>query len=139
MGAPCLFPTLTGHDADAMIRWLTAVIGFREHAVHRAADGTVRHAELALGPSILMLGQWRESDYARLVGDAAGRRTDSLHLAVQDIDSLHAAARASGATIELPLRDTDHGSREFACRDPERNLWSVGTYWPKVGEPPALG
>ncbi|GCC47386.1 hypothetical protein chiPu_0031451, partial [Chiloscyllium punctatum] len=38
--------------------------------------------------------------------------------------------------IEMELRDTDYGSRDFACRDPEGNLWSFGTYWPKAHEKP---
>jgi uncharacterized glyoxalase superfamily protein PhnB len=28
------------------------------------------------------------------------------------------------------LTDQDYGSREFAARDPEGNLWSFGTYRP---------
>jgi uncharacterized glyoxalase superfamily protein PhnB len=34
----------------------------------------------------------------------------------------------SGATLVRELNDTDYGSHEFACRDPEGNLWSFGTY-----------
>jgi len=26
--------------------------------------------------------------------------------------------------------DQDYGSRDFAVRDPERNVWSFGTYHP---------
>ncbi|MBR1205399.1 MULTISPECIES: hypothetical protein [unclassified Bradyrhizobium] len=37
---------------------------------------------------------------------------------------------------EMELRDTDYGSRDFACRDPEGNLWSFGTYWPKAHKKP---
>ena len=137
--APCLFPTLLCRDADAMIRWLRDVVGFRERVAYRDAAGVVQHAELALGASLLMLGQWRDSDYARLVGEATARRTDALYVAVTALDSLHAAVVAAGAPIETPLRDTPYGSREFACRDPEGNLWSFGTYWPKAGEPPLPG
>jgi uncharacterized glyoxalase superfamily protein PhnB len=36
----------------------------------------------------------------------------------------------------MELHNTDYGSRDFACRDPEGNLWSFGTYWPKVTEKP---
>jgi len=38
----------------------------------------------------------------------------------------------AGATIARPPADTDYGSRDFAARDPEGNLWSFGTY---RGEP----
>lgn len=129
--APRIFPTLRCRDTDAMIRWLVQTIGFREHAVHRH-DSVVVHAELAFGRSILMLGQERDDAYGALVGPQGGRRTDALYVAVDDADALHAAAVAAGAPIETALRDTDYGSREFACRDPEGNLWSFGTYWPRV-------
>jgi uncharacterized glyoxalase superfamily protein PhnB len=122
-------------DAEAMIRWLKEVVGFTERAVHRNG-GTIHHAELAFGPSILMLGQSREDEYGKLVGDIGGRRTDALYVAVDDPDALHAKVKASGAIIEMDLRDTDYGSRDFACRDPEGNLWSFGTYRPKADERP---
>ncbi|HUG63461.1 MAG TPA: VOC family protein [Methylomirabilota bacterium] len=128
---PRLFPTLRCRDADATIRWLVDTLGFRERVVHRGDDG-VQHAELTFGSSILMLGQARDDDYGRLVGDPRGRRTDALYMAVDDPDDLYARAKAAGATIEMELRDTDYGSRDFACRDPEGNLWSFGTYWPKA-------
>jgi uncharacterized glyoxalase superfamily protein PhnB len=40
------------------------------------------------------------------------------------------------AEILRELGDTDYGSRDFICRDPEGRVWCFGTYWPKVGEPP---
>lgn len=128
--APCLFPTLRCADAGAMIAWLREAFGFRERAVYREGD-IVSHAELVLGASILMLGQERDDAYGAQVGPCDGRRTDALYLAVADIDEAYAKAQFAGAAITTPLRDTSYGSREFALRDPEGNLWSVGTYWPR--------
>ena len=136
--APRIYPTLRYRDAEAMIRWLKDVFGFTERVVYRA-DGVVRHAELAYGSSILMLGQCRDDEYGRLVGDIGGRRTDALYVAVNNPDALYAKAKAAGAKIEMELHDTDYGSRDFACRDPEGNLWNFGTYWPKVNEKPLEG
>ncbi|MEH2530601.1 putative glyoxalase superfamily protein PhnB [Bradyrhizobium sp. AZCC 1588] len=118
-----------------MIRWLKEVVGFTERVVYRNG-GTVQHAELAYGPSLLMLGQSRDDEYGKLVGDIGGRRTDALYVAVDDPDALYAKAKAAGGKIEMELRDTDYGSRDFACRDPEGNLWSFGTYRPTAGEKP---
>ncbi len=39
----------------------------------------------------------------------------------------------------MELHNTDYGSRDFACRDPEGNLWSFGTFWPKTCEKPLKG
>jgi uncharacterized glyoxalase superfamily protein PhnB len=118
-----------------MIAWLKQVIGFTEHAVYRH-NGVVAHAELAFGSSILMLGQNRDNEYGRLVGSLDGRRTDAIYVAVDDPDALCGRARESGAKIEMEPYNSDHGSRDFACRDPEGNLWAFGTFWPKVGEKP---
>ena len=133
--APRLYPTMRCRDAEAMIRWLKTVVGFTERVVYRNG-GTVHHAELAYGPSILMLGQSRDDEYGKLVGEIGGRRTDAIYVAVDDPDSLHARVKAAGDRIEMELRDTDYGSRDFACRDPEGNLWSFGTYRPKADEKP---
>jgi hypothetical protein len=43
-------------------------------------------------------------------------------------DAHHARAVAHGAEIVLELEDQSYGSRDYAARDPEGNLWSFGTY-----------
>lgn len=133
MTAPCIFPSIRYHDAESAIAWLTDTIGFVEQAMYRNDDGSIAHAQYSLGSSILMLGEARDDDYGRLVGRLDGRRTDALYVAVEDLDALYERVQAAGSAIEIPLQDTSYGSREFLCRDPENNLWSFGTYWPKVG------
>jgi uncharacterized glyoxalase superfamily protein PhnB len=83
-----------------------------------------------------MLGQNRDDAYSKMVGDLGGRRTDAIYVAVSEPDALCAKVRASGAKIEMEPHDTHYCSRDFACRDPEGNLWSFGTYWPKTHEKP---
>ncbi|WP_161631658.1 VOC family protein [Pseudonocardia asaccharolytica] len=52
-----------------------------------------------------------------------------MHVVVADPDALFARVTA-GATVIRGLEDTDYGSRTFAVRDPEGNVWSFGTpYW----------
>lgn len=133
--APRVFPTLRCQNPEQVIRWLCDVLGFTERVVYRDGD-QVMHAELAFGSSIVMLGAHRDDAYGRMVGAPEGRRTDSLYVAVDDADRLFARVNASGVVIESEPYDTDYGSRDFACRDPDGNLWSFGTYWPKAGEPP---
>jgi uncharacterized glyoxalase superfamily protein PhnB len=38
--------------------------------------------------------------------------------------------RDEGADVAPELTDTDYGSRDFTVRDPEGNLWALGTYRP---------
>jgi uncharacterized glyoxalase superfamily protein PhnB len=60
-----------------------------------------------------------------------------LYLVVDDPDALHRRAVAAGAEIVMPLTDQAYGSREFAARDPEGNVWCCGTYRPAPVTPVA--
>ncbi len=78
--APRIYPTMRCRDAEAMITWLKDVVGFTERVVYRNG-GTVHHAELAYGPSLLMLGQTATTNTASLSvisAAAAPMRSTSL-------------------------------------------------------------
>jgi uncharacterized glyoxalase superfamily protein PhnB len=133
--APCVYPTFRYRDAKEMIDWLQRAFGFTLR-VKYGEGNEVHHAELALGSSIIMLGQVRDDAYGAMVGAPGDNAGKSVYVAVADADALCERARAAGATIlEGPI-DRDYGSRDFICRDLEGNIWSFGTYWPKVGETP---
>jgi uncharacterized glyoxalase superfamily protein PhnB len=125
---PQVWPTLRANDARALIRFLVEAFGFTETVVHGEGD-RVDHAELSwpLGGGI-MLGSNRGPDdrWALRPG------TFGAYVVADDIDALHERAVRAGAEITQPPTTTDYGSRDFAARDPEGNLWSFGTY---RGEP----
>lgn len=129
--APCIYPTFRYRDPARMIDWLCKAFGFVVRARYGEGDD-VRHAELALGQSIIMLGGARDDSYGNLVGAPGEQGGKSVYVAVTDVDALCTRARAAGAVIEEELTDQDYGSREFICRDPEGNTWVFGTYWPTV-------
>jgi uncharacterized glyoxalase superfamily protein PhnB len=134
MEAPRIFATFRYRDAGAMIAWLEKAFGFSVHA--KFMDGEkIAHAQLILGSSMIMLGSVREDDYGRMVGTPGGNGGKSIYIAVDDADPCYARAKAAGAKILQELTDRDYGSREFICSDPEGNVWSFGTYWPKADEP----
>jgi uncharacterized glyoxalase superfamily protein PhnB len=131
--APRIYPTFRYRNAAKMIDWLCDAFGFTVQA--RYGDGgDVHHAQLALGSSMIMLGNVRDDAYGKMVGGPApgGKST---YVAVEDTDALYERAKAEGATILEEPADRDYGNREFICADPEGNVWSFGTYWPKVGDP----
>jgi uncharacterized glyoxalase superfamily protein PhnB len=127
--APQVWPTLRARDARALIAFLVDAFGFEETAVH-GEGSRVDHAELRwpLGGGI-MLGSVRD-DAADPWALQPG--TSGVYVVTDDPDALHARAVAAGAQITREPFDTDYGSRDFAARDPEGNLWSFGTYG---GEP----
>ncbi len=120
---PNIFPCLIYDDSHAAIAWLEEAFGFEKHAVHSGPDGTVAHAELKLGAGMVMLGSGKE-------GSGLVQSPQMIYVAVEDSDALFRRARAAGAEVVRELTDTDYGSRDFAVRDPEGNLWNFGTYLP---------
>jgi uncharacterized glyoxalase superfamily protein PhnB len=123
---PMLWQTLRCTNAAALIDHLTA-LGFVETVRHQDGE-LVAHAEL----------RWPEGGGVMLGDDRPGgvwKRepgTAGTYVVTDRIDEVHERARAAGAEVVQELQDTDYGSREFAVRDPEGNLWSFGTY---TGEP----
>lgn len=131
--APRIYPTFRYRDAPAMIDWLCKAFGFEVNAKYMDGD-KVGHAQLSLGSSMIMLGSVRDDDYGRIVGGPARDGGKSTYIAVSDADDAFARAKKAGARVIEEPTDRDYGSREFMCADPEGNVWSFGTYWPKTGE-----
>ena len=131
---PRIFPTFRYSDASYMIDWLVKAFGFSIHARYSNDDGSVAHAQLALGSSMIMLGSVREDAYGAMVGKPGENAGKSVYVAVDDTDATFARAKAAGATILEEPVDRDYGSRDFICSDPEGHVWSFGTYWPKTDQ-----
>ena len=128
-----IMPALRYNDAQAAMNWLCQVFGLERHAVYQGPDGTIAHAELALGGGMIMLGSAKDDTYGRgfrAPDELGGVETRSAYIVVADVDAVYARAQAAGAVVVRPLKDTGYGSREFTVKDPEGHSWSVGTYDP---------
>jgi uncharacterized glyoxalase superfamily protein PhnB len=124
-----VYPSFQYADADAAMKWLEDVLGCRRREDHRDDDGNVVHAEVEFQGAVLMLssaGVGRDP----FRGLPAGGRL--VYIAIDDVDALYDRVREAGGDIALEITDTDYGSRDFAVRDPEGNLWAFGTYRPKT-------
>jgi uncharacterized glyoxalase superfamily protein PhnB len=122
---------LTYGDATAAIDWLEQTLGFERSSVHDGPDGRVAHAELTFGGGMVMLGPAGDNDFGLKTPRELGAVTQGVYLVVDEIDAHFERAVAGGAEIVRELHDTDYGSRDYMVRDPEGNLWSVGTYRPE--------
>jgi uncharacterized glyoxalase superfamily protein PhnB len=121
-----VYPTLRYTDAPAAIDFLVRAFGLTHGTRIDNPDGSVAHAELTWGQGVVMLGSRRDEQGIFDPGRAV------LYLSVDDPDAHHAHAVAAGAEIVMPLTNQDYGSREYAARDPEGNIWSFGTYRPEL-------
>ena len=128
-----IIPALRYKDAPAAIEWLCNVLGCTKHAVYANEDGTIAHAELALGGGMIMLGSAKDDVHGKRFkspGEVGGVETRSAYVVVADVEAVYARAQAAGAEIVRPIQNTDYGSREFTLLDPEGHSWSLGTYDP---------
>jgi uncharacterized glyoxalase superfamily protein PhnB len=119
-----IHPILTYHDAKAAIAWLGEAFGFEPHAVYEGENSRIDHAELKLGDGIIMLSSKSDDIWSIASGPIAVSLPDG-------IDDHYERASAAGALIEREPFDTHYGSRDYAARDLEGNLWSFGTYMPE--------
>jgi uncharacterized glyoxalase superfamily protein PhnB len=124
-----IYVTLRYDDARAAITYLTGTLGCVEQHVFTTDDGSVGHAELSFGDGVVMLGTRSGTPDTFDTGRAV------VYLALdsaESVDAHHARAVAAGAEVVQELVDQPYGSREYAVRDPEGNIWSVGSYRPQV-------
>ena len=126
-----IFPILRYNDARGAMRSLCATFGFVELFSVPGSGQIVRHAQLKLGSSIIMLGSVRP-DERMASPQLLGTTTQALYVYVDDLDAHFERARSAGAEITNPPKDTDFGSREYHVRDLEGHLWTFGTYHPNA-------
>ncbi len=77
-------------------------------------DGTIMHAEVRIGNSLLMIGEAREE----------GRATKSMqYMYVPDVDASYKHVLKAGAESIQEPEDQFYGHRTCALRDPYGNEW----------------
>ena len=123
---PTVWPALRYDDAPSGLRFLVDVLGFREALVVPDDSGDITHAELRWPEGgAVMLGSTKLCDSAHSPMSAGA---SSVYVVSDQVDAIYERVRAAGATVTQELEDTDYGSHTFTVRDPEGNLWTVGTY-----------
>jgi uncharacterized glyoxalase superfamily protein PhnB len=129
---PNVFPFLRYKDAPAAIEWLGRAFGFEKQMVVPGEEpGTIAHAQLNLGPGIIMLGSLRDDELGMKSPRDLGAVNQGIYIALDEVDAHYARAKAAGAVIVREPTDEDYGGRDYAARDLEGHLWSFGTYRPE--------
>ena len=130
-----VWPGLQYRDGQAALKFLTEGLGFTLVASYPGhAEGSIAHAELAwpAGGGIMMGSADAKAEPDEFT--AMADQQQSVYLVHDDPDGLFDRAVGAGAVVVRELEDADYGSRGFTVRDPEGNLWTVGTYSGEVGE-----
>ena len=128
---PTVWPSLNYADAPAAIRWLCDTFGFVEVlVVPGGSPGVVEHAQLSWpeGGGIMLGSAGRDGN----VFSQRPTGTGSTYVVTDRPAELWDRARSVGAEVVRGLQDEDYGGSGFSVRDPEGNIWSLGSY---RGEP----
>ena len=129
-----IIPGLRYEDAAAAIDWLCNAFGFERHLVVEDDSGGIAHAQLVLGPCMIMLGGHADDEYGRHMTTPAqaGGNTQAAYVVVDNVDAHYARAKAAGADIFMDIEDKDYGGRGYGCKDLEGHIWNSGSDvpWP---------
>ena len=120
-----VFPYLMVRDAKAAIAFYEQAFGATERFRLVEPSGRIGHVELQLGPTVLMVCD--EYPEYGMVGPRADAFTGcTIHLHVDNADTMAERAVAAGATVLMPPTDQFYGERSCRLRDPFGHAWLLG-------------
>ena len=110
------FATTT--SGDKVIDYFSKVFGAKVKGKYAGPDGSIVHAELKIGDTVVMFG-------APMDGKPYG-----FHgmIYVKDCDSVVAKAIQNGGTLKKPVEDQFYGDRAGTVVDPFDNEWFIATH-----------
>jgi PhnB protein len=125
-GFGTLTPTLHVKGTDQLIDFVKQAFGAEEVDRFAAPDGTVLHAVIKLGDSVVELGEPH---------GIVSPMPCSIHYYVEDVDDIYARALGAGATSLGAPSDRPYGDRSAEVADPFGNHWFIATHIEDVRHP----
>ncbi|HSB15690.1 MAG TPA: VOC family protein [Bryobacteraceae bacterium] len=112
-------PYLVVPGAGRLIEFLKEA--FKAEEVERMSqpDGTVMHAEVRIGDSIIMMGE---------SSDKFPAMPAAIYVYVPDVDAVYKRALAAGAASTMEPANQFYGDRNAGVKDPSGNLWWIATH-----------
>ena len=126
-GYPRVTPYLIVDGASTAIDFYESVLGATERMRMGGPDGKIGHAELEIGNSVLMLADEHPEMDARGPKTVGGTPV-SLHVYVEDADSVFERAIKAGGEALRPVEDKFYGDRAGSFEDPFGHQWHVATH-----------
>lgn len=112
-------PYLLVSNVARMLAFLQTTFDAVELYKQALPDGTVKHAEVRIDDSVVMMGERP---------DGRDPVHCSTHVYVPDVDAAYQRALAAGATPISEPKDQPYGDRSSGVRDNEGNIWWIGTH-----------
>lgn len=115
-GMTSITPYIVVRGAAQLIDFLNASFAATERLRMPTPDGSIMHAEMAIGNGAVELSDG---------GDAYPPAPCAIHLYVDDADATYERALHAGATSIYPVADQPWGDRWGAVTDPFGNVWFI--------------
>jgi len=112
--------------ADA-IEYYKKAFGAKERHRMDGPDGTIAHAEIEIGDSLVMLSDPFPQSTVK-PPNTLGGTSASIFLYVEDVDAVVKQAVDAGAKTEMEPQDMFWGDRFGTVVDPFGHTWSVATH-----------
>jgi PhnB protein len=113
-------PYLLVQGADKLIDFVKKAFDAKETDRYSMPDGSVGHAEIRLGDSVIMLSEAMGEEYKPM--------TAGIHLYVENCDTTYQRALNAGATSTMQPTDQFYGDRSAGVKDPFGNHWWIATH-----------
>jgi PhnB protein len=124
-GFHSITPYLVVTDPGALIEFLTQAFDAVEIFRLKRHDGSIMHAQVRIGDSMVMLGGATAEWPAMMAG---------IYLYVGDVDATYERALKAGATSLMSPTDEFWGDRMGGVRDPADNCWWIATHVEDVSD-----
>jgi PhnB protein len=126
-GYHTLTMSLTVEKADEAIEFYKRAFGATERVRMTAPDGSIGHAELEIGDSVIMVSDPFPQSTVRPPREV-GATTASVFMYVEDVDAAFKRAIDAGATSSMDVEDMFWGDRFGTVTDPFGHVWSIATH-----------
>ncbi len=112
-------PYIVVSGVAKLIDFVKRAFGAEEKVCHTKPDGTIGHAEVKIGDSMMMMGEasgeWKPMPSA-------------IYLYVPNTDAVYKQALKAGATSIMEPADQFYGDRSAGVKDPCGNMWWIATH-----------
>lgn len=119
-------PYLIVKGASRAIEFYKKAFGATEVMRFPGPNGTIAHAEIKIGDSVVMLADEGMGEYRS--PEAIGGSPVSLMIYVPDVDKTFEQAKKNGAKETRPVQDQFYGDRSGHLVDPFGHVWTVSTH-----------
>jgi PhnB protein len=126
-GYPQVIPYLSVDGAAAAIDFYIKVFGATEKVRMPGPDGTIGHAELQIGDSLVMLAD-AMPDMGGKTPTALGGTPFTMMVYIEDVDTVFDRAIEAGASPEGEVEDQFYGDRAGRFVDPFGHKWFIATH-----------